>query len=196
MTLIGLTGGIGMGKSACAAVLEERGIPVVDTDQLARDVVAPGEPALARVREAFGDEVIDADGTLRREVVAGIVFADPGKRKELESILHPPIRARWRAQAQHWRAERRAVGVVVIPLLFETDAAGEFDRVLCVACSAASQRERLRERGWSQEEIEKRLAAQWPVQKKMDQAHFVIWSEPSLAVHAAQVNRVLASLAG
>ena len=193
MILIGLTGGIGMGKSTAATHLERMGLAVADTDQIARDVVEPGQPALAEIQEAFGRGVIGTDGTLRREELAQLVFQDDAKRRQLEAILHPRIRQRWLARAQAWRVEKRSMGVVVIPLLFETNAANEFDRILCVACSAASQRQRLQARGWTPEQIEQRVAAQWPVQKKMDLANHVIWTEPGIDVQGAQLERVVKS---
>ena len=100
MILLGLTGGIGMGKSTSAGLFERRGVLVVDTDELAREVVAPGEPALDEVRRLFGAEVIGPDGGLRRDVVARIVFNAPEKLRELEAVLHPRIRDRWRARSR------------------------------------------------------------------------------------------------
>jgi len=194
MILIGLTGGVGMGKSTTASFLERLGIPVIDTDVLARQIVEPGQPALVEIRQAFGDTVIGSDGRLRREEVARLVFADDAKRRQLEGILHPRIRELWLAQATAWRAEKRAIGAVVIPLLFETDAAKEFDVILCTACTPASQHRRLEARGWSAAQIEQRIAAQWPVQKKMDLSRFIIWTEPSREVHAAQVGTVARAL--
>src|SRR5688572_3930000 len=131
MKLLGLTGGIGMGKSTSASLLAARGVPVIDTDQIAREIVEPGQPALATITAAFGREMIDADGKLRRAALAELVFSSPPKRQELESILHPLIRDRWMAQAQSWRNEEQGMGVVVIPLLFETQAQSHFDTVLC-----------------------------------------------------------------
>jgi dephospho-CoA kinase len=194
MILIGLTGGIGMGKSTTASFLERLGIPVIDTDLLARQLVEPGQPALAEVQRAFGHQVIGPDGRLRREEVARIVFADDTKRRQLEAMLHPRIRELWLAQVSVWREEDRPVGAVVIPLLFETDAAKEFDAVVCTACSAASQRRRLEARGWSAAQIDQRIAAQWPAQKKMDLARFVVWTEPPLEVHAAQVAKIVENI--
>ncbi len=194
MKLLGLTGGIGMGKSACAELLAARGLPVVDTDQLARQVVQPGQPALAEIQRAFGHELVGPGETLDREALGRRVFADPAARKQLEGILHPRIRQLWRAQAQAWRADGRPVGAVVIPLLFETHAEVELDATLCVACSAATQQKRLVARGWSAEEINHRISAQLPVEKKMELATFVIWSEGSLEVHAAQLDRILKAL--
>lgn len=180
-----------MGKSTCAQLLPARGAVVVDTDELARRVVEPGQPALAEVRAAFGRQVIGADGRLRREALAQRVFADPDARKKLETILHPRIRELWQAQLLAWRTEDRALAVVVIPLLFETHAETAFDRVVCVACSAATQRERLRARGWTDEQLQQRIAAQMPVAEKMLRSHHVIWTEGGLEVHAQQLDRIL-----
>jgi dephospho-CoA kinase len=191
MRLLGVTGGIGMGKSMTAQLLGERGIPVVDTDILARQLVEPGQPALAEILESFGHDLADEHGRLRRRALAGIVFADEKKREHLESILHPRIRTAWLEQAAAWRRESRGCGAVIIPLLFETNGASEFDCIVCVACGADSQRRRLAARGWSVEEIEKRNASQWPVQVKMDRSHRVIWTEPSVEIHAAQLDRIL-----
>jgi dephospho-CoA kinase len=191
MKVIGLTGGVGMGKSACAELMRARRIPVVDTDDLARQVVQPGQPALAEVREAFGPEVIGPDGTLSRRELARRVFSDPAARARLEAILHPPIRALWREQVERWRDEGHALAVVVIPLLFETGAEKEVDATICVACSGATQQERLRSRRWPPEQIEQRLQAQWPVEKKLALATYVIWSEGSLDLHAEQLDRIL-----
>ncbi len=191
MKLLGLTGGVGMGKSTAAALLRARGLSVVDTDELARELVEPGQPALAEIRAAFGPEVFDSRGALRRDALARIVFADETRRRELERILHPRIREAWRARVAAWRAAGRPGAVVVIPLLFETGVAGEFDATVCVACTAASQRERLLARGWSEEEIARRLAAQWPVERKMAEADFVVWTEGGLDLTAAQLDRIL-----
>ncbi len=194
MILLGLTGGVGMGKSTCAQLLRARQVPVVDTDDLARDVVAPGQPALAEIQNAFGPEVIDARGQLRRDVLARRVFADPTARKQLEGMLHPRIRALWLAQAKAWRAQGLRLGVVAIPLLFETGAEAELDAVLCTGCSRATQLERLRARGWSPEHIAQRIQAQLPVDDKMARAHFVIWTESPIEIHAAQLDRILRRL--
>jgi dephospho-CoA kinase len=158
---------------------------------LARQVVEPGEPALPEVVAAFGPGVIGEDGRLRRDELARLVFADPAQRQKLEALLHPRIRQRWQQCVEQWKKEGRARGVVVIPLLYEIGAAAHFDAIICVACSAASQRQRLQIRGWTSEQITQRLAAQWPVQKKMDLANYVVWTEASLDTHAAQLERII-----
>jgi dephospho-CoA kinase len=191
MKLYGVTGGIGMGKSTSAEWLTAHGVPVIDTDILARQLVEPGQPALEEIRKHFGAEMISADGQLRRDELARRVFANPAALRQLENILHPRIREGWENKTRKWRAEGQANGAVIIPLLFETEAQGAFDAVICVACSVETQRQRLRERGWSDEQIDQRLASQWPVEKKMAQADFVIWTDTTLIVHAAQLERIL-----
>lgn len=191
MNVIGLTGGIGMGKTTAARWLAAQGIAVVDTDDLARAVVQPGQPALAEIQALFGASVVDAEGGLRREELARVVFGDAARRRQLEEIVHPRIRERWLAQLQAWRQEGRSLAVVVIPLLFETGAGPEFDRIVCMACSAPSQAARLGARGWTPAQIEQRNAAQWPVQKKMDLAHHMVWTEPGEEVQHAQWRRIL-----
>jgi dephospho-CoA kinase len=192
MKVLGLTGGVGMGKSACADLLRARGVPVVDTDDLARQVVEPGQPGLEEVRRLF-PQVFGPDGRLRRDQLARRVFSDATARRQLEGILHPQIRQLWRRQMERWRSEGHALAVVVIPLLFETNAQEEVDRVICVACSPATQEQRLLARGWSADECVRRIAAQWPIENKLALAHFVIWTEGGLELHAAQLYRILDS---
>lgn len=194
MIVIGLTGGVGMGKSTAANFFAGRGLPVIDTDELARELVEPGQPALAEIRKVFDGSVIDAQGRLRRDEMAKAVFADSSKRQQLEGILHPRIREGWLAQVERCRSEGRAAAVVVIPLLLETGAEKQFTHIVCVACSSATQRARLAQRGWSEDQIEQRIAAQWPTEKKIAAAHFVIWSEGGVDVHQAQVDRILERL--
>lgn len=182
-----------MGKSAAADILRERGVAVVDTDDLARQVVAIGQPALAEVRLAFGPGMVGADGELRRAELARIIFSDAAARQQLEAILHPRIRQLWLDQLQAWHEEGKALAVVVIPLLFETQAEASFDAVVCVACSAATQRERLSARGWAAEQIEQRNAAQLPVVDKMVRSSYVIWTEGGMDVHAQQWERMLST---
>jgi dephospho-CoA kinase len=191
MNVLGLTGGIGMGKSTSAQLLRARGVLVVDTDDLARQVVEPGQPALAEVQEAFGPQVIGPEGRLRRDELARRVFAAPAARQRLEAILHPPIRVLWRAQVETWRAEGQPLAVVVIPLLFETKAEVEMDATICVACSAATQQQRLLDRSWPPEQIEQRLRAQWSIEQKIARSDYLVWTEADLDVHAAQIDRIL-----
>jgi dephospho-CoA kinase len=192
MMTIGLTGGVGMGKSTAAGFLLQQGVRVVDTDELARQLVRPGEPALAEIRAQFGNHLITADGQLRRDELARIIFADQAARAKLEAILHPRIRERWLAQVEVWRREKCARAVVVIPLLFETQAESHFDKVICVACSPAIQHQRLLARGWTPEQIGQRNAAQLPVEQKIARSHFVVWTDGDLDSHIQQLDRILA----
>ena len=204
MKICGLTGGVGMGKSAAAGFLRERGAQVLDTDELARQLVQPGQPALDKIKAAFGKTVIASTGGLKRDELARIVFADADARRKLEAILHPPIREQWLAQIEAWRAAAKRddgrsgtdhpIGFVVIPLLFETQAESHFDKIICVACSDATRQERLLARGWTQEQIRQRIAAQMPVEEKIARADYVIWTEGTLAVHARQIEQLLAAL--
>lgn len=194
MKTLGLTGGIGMGKTAAADFLRQHGLAVVDTDALARQLVQPGQPALEEIARTFGSHYIDSTGRLRRADLAQRVFADPSQRRQLEAILHPRIQTLWHAQIGQWRQAGLPAAAVVIPLLFETNAQSEFDATLCVACSPTTQTERLRPRGWSTSEIAQRNLAQWPVERKMAHADFVLWNEAGLAVLADQVHRVLRRL--
>jgi dephospho-CoA kinase len=191
MKTFGLTGGVGMGKSTSAQFLRSRGIPVVDTDDLARQFVEPGQFALAEIRRTFGPEILDAEGRLRRDELARRVFADPEARAKLEAILHPPIRFYWQAQLGLWRTQGQARAVVVIPLLFETAAESHFDATICVACTAATQRLRLSARTWSAEQIDQRIQAQWSIERKMAKADFVVWTEGDLDLHAEQLARIV-----
>jgi dephospho-CoA kinase len=192
MKRLGLTGGIGMGKSTAAQFLRLRGAQVVDTDELARRLVEPGRPALAEIQTVFGKDIVSSRGDLRREALAQIVFADPAARKQLENILHPRIRESWLAQLESWRAQNQPLTVVVIPLLFETRAESYFDKTVCVACSPANQRQRLLERAWTPEQIQQRLAAQWPIARKIALADFVVWTDGPPKAHAEQIERIIA----
>jgi dephospho-CoA kinase len=191
MKTYGLTGGIGMGKSTAAALLERRGIPIIDSDVIARQVVEPGRPALQEIVQSFGGDLIGADGRLRREELARLVFGDAGARRKLEEILHPRIRVIWQAQLETWRKQGRTIAVAVIPLLFETNAAGHFDATVCIACSGQTQRQRLRTRGWDDQQIDQRVAAQFPVEKKMLLADYVVWTEAGVDVHEEQLKRII-----
>ena len=240
-----------MGKSTAASLLSQRGVTVVDTDLLARQLVEPGQPALAEIQQAFGADMLAPEGALRRDLLARRVFSDPAARETLEAILHPRIRKLWQSQLAEWRSttyvspslptgedrgeaiesnrssiqsspsppleeragERRLLTrgysnstamegrdhrffCVVIPLLFETHAETELDTSICLACSSATQHQRLLSRGWNAEQIAQRIKSQLPIEEKIARADYVIWNEGPLEVLSAQMERVLCSLAG
>jgi dephospho-CoA kinase len=188
---LGITGGIGMGKSTAATFLRGRGLPVEDTDETSRQLTRPGEPALREIVDRFGAGLLDARGELRRDALAALVFSDPERLRELEAILHPRIREHWQSQAARWRSDGRNVGAVVIPLLFETRAESEFDAVVCLACSEGTQRHRLAARGWSDAEISRRLSRQWTVAEKIAKSEFVVWTDVPEPEHFAQWEEIL-----
>jgi len=138
--IVGLTGGIASGKSIVGAMFVKLGAALVDTDALARDVVAPGEPGLAAVSAAFGPAVLLASGELDRPALRSLVFADEAKRLTLESILHPLIRSRTRQKLAELRTP---YALVAVPLLVETSFSELVDRILVVDCPEATQLERL-----------------------------------------------------
>lgn len=183
-----------MGKSTVADCLAKHGLQVVDTDAIARELVKPGSPALAEIATTFGREFTRPDGNLDRARMAARVFGDAKARKELEAILHPRIRKRWQARLAECEAAGAPIAVVVIPLLYETGAEAELDRVICVACSQPTQSRRLTERGWSAEAIQQRNAAQLPIDEKVRRADYVVWSEGALASTQAQVEALLTRL--
>lgn len=182
-----------MGKSAAEAILRRLGISVIDTDALARQLVQPGQPALAEIRSVFGADALSDSGGLKRDWLADRVFSDPTARQRLEAILHPRIRQAWKQQATEWDRAHVPLAVVVIPLLFETEAEKDADFVgtICVACSAETQRARLSERGWTSDQITARLAAQLAIEEKMARANYVVWNEASLSVLEDQLARIL-----
>ena len=197
MKCLGITGGIGAGKSESARFLEGCGIPVLDTDLVARDVVRPGQPALAEIVEAFGSGFLDEQGSLDRAALGRRVFDDATARQRLEAILHPRIFDVW----TRWIREQAATGAqtdssccaVVIPLLYEKDYAKHFSATLALACSEATQRLRLRGRGWTDEAIDQRISAQLPMPDKLARADYGVWSEGCLEVLRDQLRAVLVS---
>ena len=170
---VGLTGGVASGKSTVAALLAERGAVVVDSDVLAREVVEPGTPGLAAVVEAFGPEVLTADGTLDRPALGRQIFGDQEARRRLEAILHPLIRAR--AADIEAAAPPGSVVVHDIPLLVETGQADGFDAVVVVDVPEALQLERMvRERGMSEGDARARIAAQASREQRRSVATYLV----------------------
>lgn len=155
---VALTGGVASGKTTVAKLFGTLGAGIIDTDQIARDIVAPGAPALALIAERFGAQVMAADGTLDRARLREQVFRDPQARRDLEAITHPRIREEVARRSQR---AREPYLVIAIPLLAETGTAGEYDRVLLVDCEERAQRLRLMQRdGVDAAAAERMLAAQ------------------------------------
>jgi len=158
--LIGLTGGIGAGKSTVAQLFEERGVPIVDADAIARDVVKPGEPALAELVEHFGDSILGADGELNRGKLAEVAFADAESHEALNAIMHPAISAETAKRIDALRGDHSVI-VHDVPLLVEAGLTGNYDLTVLVDTPAQIRLQRLTElRGMDPEDAKKRIAAQ------------------------------------
>ena len=194
MLRVALTGGIATGKSYVAQRFRQAGIPVVDADVLARQVVEPGTPGLRAIVDRFGAEMLDRAGALNRTRLASLVFSDSGARRDLEAIVHPAVRAgidRFLAEVP----PATAFAVADIPLLFETGRAGEFDAVVVAACPPATQIERVMARDKStRAQAEQRLAAQWPIEEKVRRADYVIDTGVSFDHTDAATDGVIAAL--
>jgi dephospho-CoA kinase len=178
--LVGLTGGIGSGKSTVARMLEERGAVVFDADVLAREAVAPGTPGHDAVVERFGANVLGPGGELDREALASIVFADPAARRDLEAIVHPEVRRLLAEGCEAYQGTNRVV-VFSAPLLVETGMHTAFEVLVVVAAPESAQVERLlRDRGLAEEQVRARIAAQAPLEDKLAVADVVVDNDGSL----------------
>lgn len=176
MLRVGLTGSIAVGKSFVTQVLAESGCRVIDADEVARRVVEPGSEGLRAVVGAFGEEVLQEDGTLDRKRLGALVFGDEGRRALLNSLLHPLIMEAQDEQLRRWEEEDpRGVGVVDAALMIESGGYRRFDKLIVVHCRPEAQLERLMKRdGLAREEAERRVAAQMPQEEKLRYADFAI----------------------
>jgi dephospho-CoA kinase len=192
MVLVGLTGGIASGKSVVAARLAEHGAVIVDADAIAREVVEPGTPGLARILEEFGSGVIDADGRLDRPALGAVVFADEAKRHILNDITHPAVRElSQRRFAEAAAADPDAIVVYDVPLLSEARSRAEFDVVVVVSAPEDVRIERMVSlRGMSRTEAENRIRSQVPEAERRALADIVIESGGTLDETLAQADAV------
>ncbi len=178
MLRIGLTGGIGSGKSSAAAMFARRGVPVIDADEIAKQLVAPGQPAYERIIQRFGKEIVDDDGYIDRGRLRRHVFDDPSSRRELEAILHPRVRRQIQRQL---RVLRAPYCVIVIPLIFEANQQDLVDRILVIDAAEDTQVQRVAARSsLADDEIRKIIAAQIGRNVRLRQAHDVITNEGEL----------------
>lgn len=194
--LVGLTGSIATGKSTVSAMFRDLGCVVLDADVIAREVVAPGAPALAQIVEEFGHEVLQADGTLDRKKLGAVVFGDAARRRRLEQITHPAIRDRF----LHHLAELEARGFdgIVLwdaPVMIETGGHTAMEKLVVVATDAATQRARLQARdGIDDAEAARKIGSQMPVAEKAKLADYVIDNAGDRAATEARVREVHAAL--
>jgi dephospho-CoA kinase len=192
---VAVTGGIATGKTYVTNRLREAGIPIVDADVLAREVVAPGTPGLAAVRKRFGPDAVRRDGTMDRVRVGQIVFKDKRARLDLEAIIHPAVQ---KAINEFFDAlpKRTPFAVADVPLLFESGREKEFHSVVVVACPRETQLQRLMERNkLSKEDAERRLNAQLPIDQKVKKATHVIKTDGTFEDTNAQVDDLIKKLA-
>jgi dephospho-CoA kinase len=194
--LVGLTGGIATGKSTVSALLRELGAEIIDADVLAREVVEPGEPALAEIAAAFGPGVLDAGGRLDRKALGAIVFADPERRRTLEAITHPRIRGRF-LECLEGLAARGFRGVVVFdaPVMIESGNYRNMDRLVVVVTDEPTQIARLMARdGAGRDEALRKIRSQMPLAEKAKLADYVIDNSGDPSATAERVRAVYRAL--
>lgn len=196
MKIVGLTGGIASGKSAVSAILREKyRLPVVDADQLARAVVAPGSPGIAAIEAAFGPGVIGADGAMDREKMGALMRADAGARARLNAITHPLVEAAYKEAIEGYRQAGEAVVIYDCPLLFEADQQAQVDTVLLVTADEALRISRIVDRdGCDEATARQKIAIQMPEEEKVALADVVIYNDGSLGNLAACVDDYVGGL--
>lgn len=192
---VGLTGGIASGKSAVSNIFRQNGIPVICADELAREVVKPGSNGLREIKAAFGDTVVDIDGTLNRPELARVVFSDPSKRKILEAIIHPRVSSEKERLVKDYWKQGNAIVVVDVPLLFEAGWENAFDLVILVYSPRKLQKKRLLSRDKiSPDEASSRLNAQIDIESKKTMADIIIDNSGELEETEKQVTSIIDKL--
>ncbi len=194
MYLVGLTGGIGSGKSTVAQRMVYRGAELIDADLIAREVVLPGTPTYRKILDHFGMEVLDEDGFIDRPALGRAVFADPDKRTLLNELTHPPV---VHAIAEQLEVLQAFDGVVVldVPLLVEAGVDRGYEAIVVVAAQPETQVRRLvDERGMAEEDARARIAAQAPLEDKLAIATHVVWNEGTLDELMLETDRVMEEL--
>jgi dephospho-CoA kinase len=190
--IIGLTGSIASGKSTVSQLLKELGYPIVDADQVARQVVEPGSGTLRKIEEAFGSEVILPDGGMDRKRVGDLIFNDPASRKRLNDIIHPAIREEMMRQRTAFLESGHTTVIMDIPLLFESRLQHFADKILVVSVTEENQLARLMERNaLTETEARARIASQLPMSVKEEGADAVIYNNGTIEETKWQLNRIL-----
>jgi dephospho-CoA kinase len=195
MLLVGLTGGIGVGKSTVASMFAARGAAVVNGDEISRRLQEPGQPCYRAIVDAFGREILDPAGRIDRRRLGAVVFADTAGLRRLEAIMHPAIWAACEAEIQAAAAAGKAVCVVEMALILETGQRDRFQKLVVITAPESVQVERLaRARGLTATDAQQRLGAQWRGEDKARLADYVIDNGGDLAATEAQVDRVYTTL--
>lgn len=190
--IIGLTGSIASGKSTVSAMLKEKGLPIVDADEIARIVVEPGTPGIQRIAETFGYEVIQENGTLNREALGKMIFGNEENREKLNAILHPAIRAEMLRQKETHLAKGARTVIMDIPLLFESKLQSFVEKIIVVTVTPETQKKRLMERnGLREEEAVARIQSQLSLTEKEAGADAVIDNNGTIRETKTQLNNLL-----
>jgi dephospho-CoA kinase len=193
--VIGLTGGIASGKSTVSNMFRNRGIRVIDADQISREVVEVGRPAYHQIVEAFGEEILHDDKTINREKLGAIIFSDDNKRQQLNQIVHPAVRTEMLKQTGEEKEKSAKQIVLDIPLLFESKLTHMVDKTVLVYVDEQTQLERLMKRnGYSEEEAKVRIQSQLPLKEKIKLADVVINNNGSIEETEAQLQKFLMEL--
>lgn len=188
--LIGLTGGVATGKTRVSDWFAERGWATICTDRVVHELYEPGQPLPPELAREFGADILTPEGRVDRQRLGGKVFGNETALKRLNAMVHPRVREVWQERTSASLKTGRSV-MVVVPLLYEAGYAKDFEQVWVVACSAGIQEQRLRQRGLDPAKIAERLAAQWPLQKKIDLADIVIWNNGDWRLTEEQLESIL-----
>ncbi len=188
--LVCLTGGIATGKSRAGDWFAAHGWSVICTDQIVHQLYAAGQSLPKEIAVEFGTDILAPNGSVHRAKLGKIVFQDPLALQKLNALVHPKVREAW-LMASKVSLAKGLPTMVIIPLAYETGAEKEFKQMWVVACSPAEQRRRLAGRGLSKVQIEQRLGAQWPIQKKIDQADRVVWNNADWSLTKVQLAQLV-----
>jgi dephospho-CoA kinase len=196
MKRVALTGGIATGKSVVRGELERLGVPTIDADTVARDVVAPGTPGLAAIVVRFGQDVLDESRELDRRKLGAIVFANAEARRDLERIVHPAVKTAIDVWLESMDRQKHNLAAAVIPLLYETGREHDFDVVVTTACSADEQLRRVMARdGLNEFQARQRITAQLSTEEKVRRADYTIWTDGTYEETKRQLVATLEQLA-
>ncbi|MGB3615267.1 MAG: dephospho-CoA kinase [Elainellaceae cyanobacterium] len=183
--IIGLTGGIGMGKSTASHYIQQvHRVPILDADELAREAVQPGSSILAAIAQRYGDGMLSADGGLDRPALATIIFQNEDERRWVETQIHPYVRDRMTQMTQALQTDV----VWSVPLLFEAGLTEQVTQIWVVYCTPEQQRQRLQQRGLSSQQIQARIETQWPIERKLAQADVRLDNRATLDVLHQQID--------
>jgi dephospho-CoA kinase len=196
MKTLAITGGIACGKSLVGRVLQDRGFPVCEADELGHALLDRSSSVYPEIIAEFGSQILGADGAIDRGRLGREIFAHDDKRIRLNRLIHPQVNRMWLEWLVAREAEGARMGVVIIPLMYEIGLDEPWTAVVCVAAPREAQAERMRLRGWTEDDAAGRLRAQWPLEVKMERADFVIYNGGTIEMMSEQLDRVLKTFLG